>query len=153
MGSGKWIIPGAIQLPGFVAEAAGECQLKKTTKALEGAGRDFPGDAKGKAVPYGSYDVQSNEGYMVVGVSHATAIQRWWLEVGQVRYPGCQHILLQADSGGVNASDSWLWEAALQTLADRYGITITVTHHPAGASKWNLIEHRMFCIIRQNWAG
>ena len=96
---------------------------------------------------------------MIVGVSHETAefamtaIQRWWLEVGQARYPGCQHILLQADSGGANACDSWLWKAALQTLADRFGITITVNHSPAGASKWNLIEHRMFCMISQNWAG
>ena len=120
---------------------------------------DFPSDAKGKAVPYGIYDVQSNEGYMVVGVSHETAefairaIQRWWLEVGQARYPGCCHILLQADSGGANACDSWLWKAALQTLADRFGITIRVNHFPAGASKWNLIEHRMFCIISQTWAG
>ena len=120
---------------------------------------DFPSDAKGKAVPYGIYDVGSNEGYLVVGVSHETAefartaIQRWWLEVGQARYPGCQHILLQADSGGANACDSWLWKAALQTLADRFGITIRVNHYPVGASKWNLIEHRMFCIISQNWAG
>ena len=120
---------------------------------------DFPSDAKGKAVPYGIYDVQYNEGYMIVGVSHETAefamtaIQRWWLEVGQARYPGCQHILLQADSGGANACDSWLWKAALQMLADRFGITITVNHSPAGASKWNLIEHRMFCMISQNWAG
>lgn len=120
---------------------------------------DFPSDAKGKAVPYGIYDVQYNEGYMVVGVSHETAefamtaIQRWWLDVGQVRYPGCRHLLLQADSGGANACDSWLWKAALQTLANRFGITIRVNHFPAGASKWNLIEHRMFCIISQNWAG
>jgi hypothetical protein len=120
---------------------------------------DFPSDAKGKAVPYGIYDVQYNEGYMVVGVSHETAefamraIQRWWLDVGQARYPGCRHILLQADSGGANACDSWLWKAALQTLADHFGIAIRVNHFPAGASTWNLIEHRMFCIISQTWAG
>lgn len=120
---------------------------------------DFPSDAKGKAVPYGIYDVGYNDGYMVVGVSHETAefamnaIQRWWLEIGQARYPGCHDLLLQADSGGANACDSWLWKAALQTLADRFGITIRVNHYPTGASKWNLIEHRMFCIISENWAG
>jgi len=120
---------------------------------------DFPSDAKGKAVPYGIYDVQHNEGYIVVGVSHETAefaiaaLRRWWLEVGQIRYPRCHHLLLQADSGGANACDSWLWKAALQTLADQLSITITVTHYPTGASKWNLIEHRMFCAISQNWAG
>lgn len=120
---------------------------------------DFPSDAKGKAVPYGIYDVGHNEGYMVVGVSHETAefamnaIQRWWLEIGQARYPGCHQLLLQADSGGANACDSWLWKAALQTLADQFDLTITVNHYPTGASKWNLIEHRMFCIISENWAG
>jgi len=120
---------------------------------------DFPSDAKGKAVPYGLYDVHHNEGYMVVGVSHETAefalaaIRRWWLEIGQVRYKGCQQLLLQADSGGANACDSWLWKAALQSLADQLDLTITVTHYPTGASKWNLIEHRMFCVISQNWAG
>lgn len=120
---------------------------------------DFPSDAKGKAVPYGIYDVQHNDGYVVVGVSHETAefamatLRRWWLEIGRVRYKGCQQLLLQADSGGANACDSWLWKAALQTLADQLGLTITVTHYPTGASKWNLIEHRMFCVISQNWAG
>lgn len=120
---------------------------------------DFPSDAKGKAVPYGIYDVGYNEGYMLVGVSHETAefamnaIQHWWLELGQARYPGCHQLLLQADSGGANAYDSWLWKAALQVLADRFDLTITVNHYPTGASKWNLIEHRMFCIISQNWAG
>jgi hypothetical protein len=120
---------------------------------------DFPRDAKGKAVPYGIYDVEYNEGYMVVGVSHETAefarnaIQRWWLEIGQARYPGCHQLLLQADSGGANACDSWLWKAALQALADQFDLTIMVNHYPTGASKWNLIEHRMFCIISQNWAG
>ncbi len=120
---------------------------------------DFPSDAKGKAVPYGIYDVGYNEGYMVVGVSHETAefarlaIRRWWLDIGQARYPRCHQLLLQADLGGANACDSWLWKAALQTLADQFDITITVNHYPTGASKRNLIEHRMFCIISQNWAG
>ena len=120
---------------------------------------DFPSDAQGKAVPYAIYDVGYNEGYMVVGVSHETAefarnaIQRWWLEIGQARYPRCHQLLLQADSGGANACDSWLWKAALQALADQFDITIKVNHYPTGASKWNLIEHRMFYIISQNWAG
>ena len=120
---------------------------------------DFPSDAKGKAVPYGIYDVLHNDGYMVVGVSHETAefagaaIRHWWLEVGRGRYKACRQLLLQADAGGANACDSWLWKAALQTLADQLGISITVTHYPTGASKWNLIEHRMFCVISQHWAG
>lgn len=120
---------------------------------------DFPSDASGKAIPYGIYDVQHNEGYMVVGVSHETAefviaaIRRWWLEIGRIRYKKSSQLLIQADSGGANACDSWLWKVGLQTLADEFQLTITVTHYPAGASKWNLIEHRMFSVISANWAG
>ena len=128
-------------------------------ETLEVLATDFPSDAKGKAIPYGIYDVQHNEGYMVVGVSHETAkfvvaaIRRWWLEIGFVRYKGGRQLLIQADSGGANACDSWLWKTELQRLANEFQLTITVTHYPAGASKWNLIEHRMFSVISSNWAG
>jgi Rhodopirellula transposase DDE domain len=120
---------------------------------------DFPSDAEGKAIPYGIYDVQRNAGYMVVGVSHETAefaitaIRRWWLEVGRVQYQGHTQLLIQADGGGANSADSWLWKAGLQALADEFQLTVTVTHLPTGASKWNPIEHRMFSPISQNWAG
>jgi len=120
---------------------------------------DFPSDAEGKAIPYGIYDMQRNAGYMVVGVSHETAefaiaaIRRWWLEVGRVQCGRHTQLLIQADGGGANSADSWLWKAGLQTLADEFQITITVTHFPTGASKWNPIEHRMFSPISQNWAG
>jgi len=126
---------------------------------LEVLATDFPSDASGKAIPYGIYDVHHNEGYMVVGVSHETAefviaaIRRWWLEIGCIRYKGCCQWLIQADSGGANACDSWLWKVGLQTLADEFQVAITVTHYPAGASKWNLVEHRLFSIVSQNWAG
>lgn len=120
---------------------------------------DFLSDAKGIAVPYGIYDSTRNAGYLVIGVSHETAefavaaIRVWWVEVGQRAYPGQHHLLIQADDGGANDSRSWLWKAALQTLADEFGLTITVTHFPAGASKWNPVEHRLFCFISLNWAG
>jgi Rhodopirellula transposase DDE domain len=120
---------------------------------------DFPSDAEGKAIPYGIYDVQRNAGYMVVGVSHETAdfaitaIRRWWLEAGRVQYSGHTQLLIQADGGGANSADSWLWKAGLQALADEFQLTVTVTHLPTGASKWNPIEHRMFSPISQNWAG
>jgi hypothetical protein len=120
---------------------------------------DFLSDAKGKALPYGIYDPTRNAGYVVIGVSHETAefavaaIRAWWMDVGQQAYPGQQHLLIQADDGGANDSRSWLWKAALQTLADEFELTITVTHFPAGASKWNLVEHRLFCFISLNWAG
>jgi hypothetical protein len=120
---------------------------------------DFRNDAKGIALLYGIYDISRNAGYMVVGVSHETAkfavaaIRAWWLAVGRRAYPGQQHLLIQADDGGSNDSRSWLWKACLQDLADECQVTITVTHFPAGASKWNWIEHRLFCFISRNWAG
>ena len=120
---------------------------------------DFLSDAKGTALPYGIYDLTRNAGYVVIGVSHETAefvvaaIRAWWLDVGQPTYPGQHCLLIQADDGGANDSRSWLWKAALQTLADEFELTITVTHFPAGASKWNPVEHRLFCFISLNWAG
>jgi len=120
---------------------------------------DFRSEAKGIALPYGIYDLTRNTGYVVVGVSHETAqfavaaIRAWWVEVGQGTYPRQRHVLILADDGGANDSRSWLWKAGLQALADEFGLTITVTHYPAGASKWNPIEHRLFCFISLNWAG
>lgn len=120
---------------------------------------DFPSDAKGKGIPYGIYDVAHNEGYLVLGVSHETAefviaaLRQWWLEIGRVRYKRSDQLLIEADAGGANACDSWLWKVGLQALADEFHLTITVTHFPAGASKWNPIEHRMFSPISANWVG
>lgn len=126
---------------------------------LEVLATDFPADAIGKAVLYGVYDIQHNLGFMAVGVSHETAefavttIRHWILEIGSVHYKNFTALLIQADSGGANASDSWLWKVGLQQLADEFQIAITVTHYPTGVSKWNLIEHRMFSVISHNWAG
>jgi hypothetical protein len=120
---------------------------------------DFLSDAKGIAIPYGIYDSARLAGYMVIGVSHETAafavaaIRSWWLEVGRRVYRGQPELLIQADDGGANDSRSWLWKWHLQHLADEFGLTITVTHYPAGSSKWNEIEHGLFCFISLNWAG
>ncbi len=120
---------------------------------------DFPQDAQGKAIPYGIYDLGRNEGYVVVGTSHETpafavaAIRSWWLEVGRHQYRGKPELLIQADGGGANGNRCWLWKLGLQQLADEFNLTITVTHYPTGASKWNAIEHRLFCRISSNWAG
>jgi len=128
-------------------------------ETLEVLATDFSSDAKGKGIPYGIYDVGANDGYMVVGVSHETAefviaaIRHWWLEIGRIRYKGKDQLLIEADAGGANACDSWLWKIGLQHLADEFRLFITVTHYPAGASKWNPVEHRMFSPISANWAG
>jgi hypothetical protein len=152
----------AISVDGKKKEKIGQFRNPGRTlrrEPLDVLATDFLTDAIGKAALYGVYDIQRNEGYMAVGVSHETAefavatIQRWFLEVGDLYYKNCTHLLIQADSGGANACDSWLWKVELQKLADEFQLAITVTHFPTGASKWNLIEHRMFSVISQNWAG
>jgi hypothetical protein len=120
---------------------------------------DFPHDAKGKAIPYGIYDLGRNTGYVVVGTSHDTppfaiaALRVWWLDIGRHCYRGKHAVLIQADSGGANGNRCWLWKWGLQQLADEFHLAITVTHYPTGASKWNPIEHRLFSRISGNWAG
>jgi hypothetical protein len=120
---------------------------------------DFLSLAQGKAIPYGIYDIGHNHGYVVVGTSHDTAefavaaIRSWWLKLGQGLYPGQFHLLIQADGGGSNGNRPRLWRLKLQQLADEFGLIITVNHYPPGASKWNLVEHRMFNLISRNWAA
>lgn len=120
---------------------------------------DFPNLAQGKAIPYGIYDIGRNQGYVSVGTSYNTAefavasIRAWWLNVGRQVYPDQSHLLIEADCGGANGNRCRLWKVGLQDLADEFGLIITVTHYPTGASKWNPIEHRMFNLISANWAG
>jgi hypothetical protein len=120
---------------------------------------DFPSDADGKAIPYGIYEVAGNRGFVGVGMSHETAefavnvIRRWWQAEGRAVSPRASELLIQADGGGANGYRSWLGKWELQRLADETGLTITVTHYPTSASKWNWIEHRLFNHISANWAG
>lgn len=120
---------------------------------------DYPGEADGVAIPYGIYDVARQEGFVMVGTSHQTpafavaALRQWWLRIGQRRYRNQKRLLIEADCGGANGNRCWLWKWGLQQLADESGLRITVTHLPTSASKWNPIEHRLFCHIEGNWAG
>lgn len=120
---------------------------------------DFPDPARGKAVPYGVYDIGQNEAGVSVGISHDTAefavaaIRRWWQKLGRKRYAGAERMLITADSGGSNGSRNRLWKLELQRLADETGMIIEVCHFPPGTSKWNKIEHRLFCHITRNWRG
>jgi hypothetical protein len=120
---------------------------------------DFPDPTVKKAIPHGVYDLTRNEGWVSVGVDHDTArfaaasIQRWWRKMGRRRYRGARELLITADCGGSNSPRTRLWKVALQDLADRTGLTLTVCHFPPGTSKWNKIEHRMFCHMTQNWRG
>jgi len=120
---------------------------------------DFKDKKLGKVVPYGVYDPTWNNAWVSVGINHDTAefaaetIRRWWREMGQVTYPKARALLVTADSGGSNSARSRLWKVALQRLADDIAMAISVCHFPPGTSKWNKIEHRMFCHITNNWRG
>ena len=120
---------------------------------------DFPDPEFGKAVPYGVYDIEENEAWVSIGISSDTAefaveaIRRWWRELGQERYANPRRLLITADSGGSNGHRNRLWKLELQRLANETGMTIEVCHYPPGTSKWNKIEHRLFCHITHNWRG
>ena len=120
---------------------------------------DFLDPHKGKAIPYGVYDLGRNVGWVSVGVDHDTAtfavntIRRWWRQMGHPSYRRARSLLIIADSGGSNGNRVRLWKWELQRFADRLGLPISVCHFPPGTSKWNKIEHRLFSFISQNWRG
>jgi hypothetical protein len=126
---------------------------------LEVDTHDFPDKVLGKAIPYGVYDIDLNEAWVSVGISRDTgefaveAIRRWWRQMGKKRYPEPKRLLITADSGGSNGHRNRLWKYELQRLADQTGLTMEVCHYPPGTSKWNKIEHRLFCHITRNWRG
>jgi Rhodopirellula transposase DDE domain len=141
-------------------------KLKNPGKTYQRKGRpvevkthDFPDKTLGKAIPYGVYDIEYNEASVLVGISHDTAefavaaIRRWWERLGQHRYRSPKRLLVTADSGGSNSSRARLWKLELQQFADETGLIIEVCHYPPGTSKWNKIEHRLFCHITRNWRG
>ena len=161
----------------LAAEAAGQPVISVDTKKKElignykNAGTDYcpKGDPKrvnvhdfadkelGKVVPYGVYDVAANVGWVSVGVTHDTAefavnaIRTWLKKMGRARYPQMRELTITADCGGSNGARVRLWKVELQKFADESGLVIHVLHYPPGTSKWNKIEHRLFCHITQNW--
>jgi transposase len=128
-------------------------------KPVEVNVHDFPDPELGKAIPYGVYDLTNNEAWVSVGIDHDTAdfavktILRWWRKMGRKRFPDAQELLITADSGGSNSARCKLWKVALQDFADATGLQVHVCHFPPGTSKWNKIEHRLFCHITRNWRG
>jgi Rhodopirellula transposase DDE domain len=120
---------------------------------------DFEDKKKGKVAPYGVYDVTANEGFVSVGVTADTAefavqsIRTWRERMGRMRYPKMSELTITADCGGSNGARVRLWKVELQKLADETGLTLHVHHYPPGTSKWNKVEHRLFCHITQNWRG
>lgn len=120
---------------------------------------DFPHLGRGKVAPYGAYDIARNRAVVNVGISHDTAefaiesIRRWWKLDGRRFYRNARCLLICADSGGSNGYKLRAWKVGLQTLANEFGMPITVCHYPPGTSKWNKIEHRLFSFISINWRG
>ncbi len=120
---------------------------------------DFKHLGKGKAIPYGVYDIDRNEDFVNVGMSSDTAefavasIEGWWRNIGSVNYPGSKELIICADCGGSNGSRSRLWKYCLWEFARENSLKITVLHYPPGTSKWNRIEHKMFSFMSINWKG
>ncbi len=120
---------------------------------------DFPDPQLGKVISYGVYDIARNEGWVSVGSDHDTSefavesILRWWHKMGSHRYPDAKRSIITADGGCSNASRCRLWKWCLSQLSREIGLKISECHFPAATSKWNKIEHRLFCHITQNWRG
>jgi hypothetical protein len=142
---------GAYKQQGREYEPAGEPVAVNT--------HDFPDPDVGKAIPYGVYDVGANAGWVSVGTDHDTAafavsaLRQWWLHMGRETYAGATELLIHADNGGSNGSRNRLYKASLQALADELGLRLSVCHFPPGTSKWNKVEHRLFCHISTNFRG
>jgi len=145
------------ELVGNFKNNGAEYHLKKNPiKVLD---HDFPLKELGKVSPYGIYDISQNEGFVNLGISHDTAefavesILRWWQTLGKNTYPNATKIYINSDGGGSNGARNRLWKKQLQEMANITGLEIHVSHFPPGTSKWNKIEHKMFCFISKNWRG
>jgi hypothetical protein len=129
---------------------------KNPRKVLD---HDFPIEELGKISPYGVYNLNNNTGFVNVGTSHDTSefavesISRWWESVGKHTFPNSRKIYITCDSGVSNGYRVRMWKYQLQQFANRTGLEIEVSHFPRGASKWNKVEHRLFCYISKNWQG
>ncbi len=132
-------------------------EYRPSKDPLEVNAHDFIDPAQGKAIPYGVYDPQRNEGWVSVGTNHDTAefaveaIRRWWRDMGSVAYSDATKLLITADGGGSNGSRLRLWKTELQRFSDETGLAITVCHFPPGTSKWNKVEHRLWSAVSLNW--
>jgi len=132
---------------------------RKQKEPLKVLDHDFPIKELGKVTPYGIYDIGKNEGFVNLGISSDTSefavesISRWWLTLGKNTYPKASKLYINCDGGGSNGCKNKLFKFQLQQFANQSGLIVHVSHFPPGTSKWNKIEHRMFCYITSNWKG
>jgi hypothetical protein len=134
-------------------------EYRKTKEPRKVLDHDFPLEELGKIAPYGVYNLNNNTGFVNVGISHDTSefavesISRWWETVGKHTFPNAGKLYITCDSGGSNGYRVRMWKHQLQQFADRTGLEVEVSHFPRGTSKWNKVEHRLFCHISKNWEG
>ena len=134
-------------------------EYRKNKDPREVLDHDFPIKELGKVAPYGVYVLNDNTAFVNLGTSHDTSefavesISRWWEIVGKNTFPESKELFINCDCGGSNSNRARLWKYQLQQFANRTGLDIYVSHFPPGTSKWNKIEHRLFCYISKNWAG
>lgn len=120
---------------------------------------DYTHLGEGKVIPHGIYDLQKNIGFVTLGNSSETAafivdnLRWWWYEYGKKDYSEAQNLRLLCDAGGGNSYRHHAFKKELQALAREIGISIIVAHYPPYASKWNPIEHRLFCHVHQAMSG
>ena len=130
-----------------------------TTKPLRAYDHDFPSYADGVVIPHGLYDPRLNRGYLHLGTSHDTSdfacdcLEDWWWRFGKEQYPDAKSVLLLCDGGGSNSSDTYLFKAGLQRLVNKIGLGVRVAHYPPYTSKYNPIEHRLFCHVTRACQG
>lgn len=140
----------------FASKGSEYRNKKDPRKVLD---HDFPIEELGKISPYGVYNLNNNTGFVNVGISHDTSefavesISRWWETVGKHTFSNIGKIYITCDSGGSNGYRVRMWKYQLQQFANRTGLEIEVSHFPRGTSKWNKVEHRLFCYISKNWQG
>ena len=145
------------ELVGLYAQKGTEWRARGDPRRVRD--HDFPDPGGGKAIPYGVYDIGANAGFVNVGTDHDTAafaaesVRRWWQATGKARYPDAARLLVTCDAGGSNGYRARAWKAELARLAAQTGLELTVCHFPPGTSKWNKIEHRLFCHITRTWRG
>ena len=145
------------ELVGLYAQKGAEWRARGDPRRVRD--HDFPDPRGGKAIPYGVYDVGDNSGFVSVGTDHDTAqfavesVRRWWDAIGKDRYPGAARLLVTCDAGGSNGCRLRAWKAELAAFAAQSGLEVTVSHFAPGTSKWNKIEHRLFCHITRTWRG